>query len=322
VQIFYLGANGALTVAASSGQGWSFTSISLPHGIAADSPLSAVSTGPGQASVFFVDQQGKIAKAAQAGQGWTVGELPGTTATSALAATSDLLTSGSLGEEVFYLNHSGQPAVTAWNGQHWQTTTLPGTATRILAVSAYPVAGQPQELFLADAGALSLDESTAPGAAWTAVKLPATAATLADRVLLYAATSADDASAITAASAAGLPASSVTSSFSTAWAATLSGNYLVIAVGPAALDALDFNQCGWANPSADGAGGTPFSPTAGPLNRLPGVDTYEDGAAATAAQTPALATDLAYYTTHGTLPAGVTKLPPDASPEHVCAGQP
>ena len=143
---------------------------------------------------------------------------------------------------------------------------------------------------------------------------------MADRVLLYAATSADDTSALAVASAAGLPATQVTTSFSTAWAATLSGNYLVIAVGSAAVDALDFNTCGWANPSGDGAGGTPFSPAAGPLDKLPGAGVYENAAAATGAQTATLASGLAYYAAHGALPAGKS-LPSRAAAQRTCAGK-
>jgi hypothetical protein len=307
-QVFYLAAPGTLTVASGSGRP---TAISSPYGVAADSPLSAITTRSGQASVFFTDQRGKLAEATQAAKGWTVAELPGTTVPTALAALN------SPDQEVFSVTGGGQPAVTAWNGQQWQTTALPGPATGIEAVSAYP----DQELFLADGTGLSLDQGTAPGAAWTATTLPDSAATLADRVLLYAATSADDTSAVRAASAAGLPATAVTESFGTAWAATLSGNYLVIAVGPAAVDALYYNTCGWANPSGDGAGGTPFSLAGEPLNRLPAADSYEDAAAATAGQTPALAADLAYYASHGALPGGVTKLPSQAGPRRACAGE-
>jgi hypothetical protein len=217
-QVFYLAVPGTLTVASGSGQP---TAISSPYGVAADSPLSAITTRSGQASVFFTDQQGKLAEATQAAKGWTVAELPGTTAPIALAALN------SPDQEVFSVTGGGQPAVTAWNGQQWQTTALPGPATGIEAVSAYP----DQEFFLADGTGLSLDQGTAPGAAWTATTLPDTEATLADRVLLYA-------------------------------------------------------------------------------------------AAATAGQTPALAADLAYYANHGALPGGVTKLPSQAGPRRVCAGEP
>jgi hypothetical protein len=219
---------------------------------------------------------------------------------------------------VFWLSSLGQAAVTAGSGTQWQTSTLPGPATRILAVSTHP--GLPQELFLADGAALHLDAST--GSGWTATTLPSTPATFASRVLLYAATPGDEVSANAAASAAGLPASAVTEGFATAWAAALTGNYLVIAVGQAADDALYFNTCGWSNPSGEGAGGTPFDLSGEPLDQLPGVDLYENAAAATAAQTPALATDLAYYATHGARPAGVTALPAQGAPARICAGSP
>jgi hypothetical protein len=181
VGVFYLGSSGALTVASDSGQGdtgqgdtgqgWQSTTISSPYGVAAASPLAAVSTGADQASVFFVDGQGTLAEATAAGSGWRVQVLPGTNATTSLAAASEQLTSGALSQEVFWLSQSGQPAVTTGNGQQWQTTTLPGTATSILAVSTYP--GLPQELFLADGITLRLDAST--GSGWTVTTLPNTA---------------------------------------------------------------------------------------------------------------------------------------------------
>jgi hypothetical protein len=317
VEVFYLGTKGALTVASGTSSGWKSATISSSYGVGADTPLSAVSTGPAQASVFFVDGKGLLAEATQSGSGWTVHQLSGTSSTTSLVATSDVLSSGSPGWDVFWLTRGGQPAVTAQNSQ---TTMLPGTATSIPSVSAFP-AGQPLELFLADGATLRLDHSTAPGDSWTATTLPDTEVTLADRVLLYAATSGDDTSARHAATAAGLPTSAVTESFSTAWAATLSGNYLVIAVGAAADDALYYNACGWSDPSDEGAGGTPFALAASePLDKLPGVAYYEDGAAATTSQTPARATDLAYYAVHGKLPAGVTKLPAQANPAGNCSG--
>jgi len=321
VQVFYLGTSGALTVASHGTSGWGVSTISGDFTAAADTPLAASSTASGQASVFFVDTKGAIATATGSGQKWTLSELPGTSAATALAATTDLLPSGSPGQEVFWISKAGQAAVTAWDGQKWQTHALPGAATSISGVSAYPAAGQPQEAFLADGPTLRLESSAAPGSAWQATAVPDTSATMADRVLLYAATSADDTSALSAASAEGLPATQVTTSFSTAWAATLSGNYLVIAVGSAAVDALDFNTCGWANPSGDGAGGTPFSPAAGPLDKLPGAGVYENAAAATGAQTPQLASGLTYYATHGALPAGTKSLPSRANAQRSCAGK-
>src|SRR5207253_1106700 len=115
--------------------------------------------------------------------------------------------------------------------------------------------------------------------------------------------------ALAAAATAGLPASQVTQSFAKAWGAVLSGDYLVISVGAAANNALYLNPCGWANPSNDDPGSTPFYYAPVPLNTLPGAGAFERGAAATVSQTPALVTDLAYYATHGALPGGVTTLP-------------
>ena len=316
--VFYLGSSGALTVASDTGQGWHSTTISSPYGVAAASPLAAISTGTDQASVFFVDGQGTLAEATSAGSGWGVHVLPGTNPATAATSLAAATTSGAPSQEVFWLNPLGRPALTSGNGEQWQTTALPGTATSILAVSTYP--GLPQELFLADGTALHLDASTGTG--WTAATLPNTPVTFASRVRLYAATPGDEVTASTAASAAGLPASAVTEDFATAWAAALTGNYLVIAVGQAADDALYFNTCGWANPSGEGAGGTPFDLASEPLDQLPGTDLYENAAAATASRTPSLAADLAYYATHGTRPVGVTTLPAQGNPARVCAGSP
>jgi PKD domain/CHAP domain len=318
IEVFSLGAPGTLTVTSETGSGWKSTTITSPNGVAANSPLSAVSTSATVAGVFFVDAQGSLAEANQAGQSWAVHTVPGTTSSTALVATSHSIGSGLLGPEVFWLTHSGQPDLTVWTGQQWQTTTLPGVATSIPAVSGYP--GQPTELFLTDGTTLRLDATTGSGTAWTVTTLPDTAATLADRVMLYAATPGDAASARSAASSAGWAAGDVTQSFSAAWAAALTGDYL-IAVGSAADNALYFNTCGWTNPSGEAGGGTPFDLASEPLNRLPGVDLYEDGAAATAAQTPQLAAGLAYYATHGALPAEVTKLPAAADPKRACSGK-
>jgi hypothetical protein len=318
--VFYLSGKNSLTVSGPTG----ITQIRAPMGVATNSPLAAVATGPYQVSVYFVDGHGKLAEATRAWFGWTVGDVTGApSAPTALAATSYLLgaqsTAGGpvgLGTEVFTLDASGRPSVT-FSGQ---TATLPGTGSGILAADAYQNAGEPSRLYLS--GPLSVDSASTPGGSWTSTALPATPATLTDRVVLYAATSADHASAVAAATAAGLPASQLTTSFATAWADTLSGNYLVIAVGLAATDALYFNVCGWPNPSGEIPGSTPFYIAGGPLNSLPGPDAYESAAAADAAQTPALAADLAYYATHGQLPSGVTTLPPAAGPAFACSGTP
>ena len=120
---------------------------------------------------------------------------------------------------------------------------------------------------------------------------------------LYAATPADAAAALSAAAAAGLPAGQVTTSFATAWDDTLSGGYLVISVGLAATDALYFNVCGWANPSTDIPGSTPFYSVTGPWDALPGAGAFENAAADSAPLAQQRVTDLAYYAVHDTLPA-------------------
>ena len=137
-------------------------------------------------------------------------------------------------------------------------------------------------------------------------------------MLLYGATSTDSATALAAASYAGLPASQVTTDFSTAWAAAISGNYLVIAVGQAGANDLFGNPCGWANPSQEDPGSTPFSgvehPVQGPLTKL-----FVNATAADPTQQTTVADDLAYYAVNGALPNGGA-LPALALPGHTCLG--
>ncbi|HEU5417580.1 MAG TPA: hypothetical protein VFV41_07785, partial [Streptosporangiaceae bacterium] len=301
--------------------------VPAASGIAAGTALAAVTAGPGgsQQLIFFIDGHGQLAAAArqQPGSRWLVRDLPGTpAAATALAATTYQLPSGGLGTEVFYRTASGHPGVTAWDGQQWQARTLPGTAGGVIGAAGYPGAGHPEQVFLDGGTAPVADSSADSGGTWTSVALPTTVSAFTDTVVLYAATAADDASALSAAAAAGLPASQVTQSFATAWAATLSGEYLVIAVGQAASSALYYNVCGWPDPSGEDGGSTPFYITAGPLAHLPPADAYENGTAATASLTPQRAADLAYYATHGQLPAGVTALPAAAGPQYSCSGEP
>lgn len=326
VRLYYVGRAGSLAATSAGGCG-----PALPLGgsgvrVAPSSSLAAVSTGsgPDEQNVFFTDSHGRLAEAVPGPLGlpWAIRELPGTP-TGTLAAVSYLTPSGTPAPEVFYRNAAGQPAVTYASGPGaWASTTLPGVATDVLGAAAFPADSQPQRVYLADGAQVTADSAAAPAGPWTAATLPARAATLADRVLLYAATTADEQAALAAARSAGLPASQVTESFATAWADTLTGGYLVIAVGQAAIDALYFNACGWPNPSGSIPGSTPFYFSGAPLNTLPGADAYENGAAATPAQTPQRAADLAYYALHGHLPAGVTALPAAAHPRAVCAGQP
>ncbi|HEY3953576.1 MAG TPA: PKD domain-containing protein [Streptosporangiaceae bacterium] len=347
--IFGAGPAGLITVFSSVAGHW-FGRV-VPAQASRGGSLAALTTPDGHASVVYVSAHGGLAQATQAGLAgpWQVTSLPGTPApASSLAATTYLLPSvipsspgsfpqppGSttpssvaapLGTEAFYLTSSGAPAVSYNDGTGWQTATLPGTATGIAGATAYPVEEEPSNLFLTGPAGLTEETTWArsgdPSGTWTSMTLPDTPATWADQVVLYAADSADAAAARAAATAAGLPASQVTTSFAAAWADSLSGEYLVFAVGTPAVAALYFNVCGWANPSALPAGSTPFSYDVGPLNTLPGSDTFVNSASDTAADTQALATDNAYYALNGTLPPGVTTLPQAVGPPRACSGSP
>ncbi len=96
----------------------------------------------------------------------------------------------------------------------------------------------------------------------------------------------------------------------------------MISVGLAATDALYYNVCGWANPSTDIAGSTPFYDVTGPLDTLPGAGAFENAAASSAPLARQRAAGLAYYAVHGTLPPGVTSVPAAASPVYACSGSP
>jgi PKD repeat protein len=318
--LFYTTGGGRLVASSPTVGSWPLAARAAPG-----RPLAAVTTPDGRASVFFTDSQGRLAEAGAAPLA-AEQTLPGRSAGAGLDATTYLLPGGGLGEEVFYLTAGGVPAVTYSGGQPWQTAALsaalPAAATAVTGANAYQVAGQPSELFLATAAGPAEETAAGPAGPWSVQALPDRPATFADSVVLYAATPSDYSAALGAAAAAGLPASQVTESFATAWDDTLSGSYLVIAVGLAATDGLYFNVCGWDNPSGDIPGSTPFYIAGGPLNQLPGAGAFEEAAAATAAQTPALATDLAYYATHGALPGGVTTLPPEAGAQYACSGQP
>jgi PKD repeat protein len=345
-RIFAIGPAGLLTVTSPAGAGW--LTLPLPALAAPDGSLAAVTTPAGRASALFTTRQGRLVAATQQPLGsWAVTVLPGSPAPgSSLAATTYLLPSavtepfgsfpqppGSLtpsgpaaplGTEAFYLTASGTPAVTFDDGTRWQTAALPGTGDAITGVSAYPVVYQPMQLFLSSvAGGPTEDSASgAPSGTWTAQNLPGTPSTFADRVVLYAATSADDAAALSAAAAAGIPASQVTTSFATAWDDTLSGSYLLFAVGQAAINALEYNTCGWDNPSTDIPGSTPFDYVTRPLNALIPAGLFMNAAASTASLTPQRATDLAYYAVHGALPPGVTSVPAAAPAVRACSGSP
>jgi hypothetical protein len=348
--LFGVGPGGTIRTASAVNGTWS--SRGIPAKTTAGGSLAALTAQGGQAAVVYAEAHGGGLAEAAATSGttagaWHVTGLPGSPAPgSSLAATTYLLPSavsgppgsfpsppGSLtpsgpaeplGTEAFYLTASGAPGVAFDDGTGWQTTVLPGTGDAITGASAYPVAYQPTQLFLAGAAGTLAEDSTAggPSGAWTTQALPASPSAFQDRVVLYAATPADAAAALTAAAAAGLPAGQVTTSFATAWDDALSGGYLVISAGQAATGALYYNACGWANPSIDIAGSTPFYDVTGPLGTLPGPDAFENGAAATASLTQQRVTGLAYYAVHGALPPGMTAVPAAAGAVNACSGSP
>jgi PKD repeat protein len=347
-RIFGIGIGGLVTVTAQVGPVW----VTLPVPALAErgSSLAALTTSAGQPAVFFTSAAGTLSEATEAGLSWQIAKLPGSPAASGgLTATTYLLPSvlpatpgtfpqppgtltdtsvtAPLGTEVFYLTASGSPAVSYDDGTGWQSQTLPGTATSIAGASAYQVDEEPSNLFLTGSGGLSEETTGArsgdPSGTWGSPQaLPDTPATWANQIVLYAADPADASLAQAAATAAGLPAGQVTTSYATAWADALSGQYIVLAVGTPAVGALYYNVCGWANPSALPAASTPFSYILGPVNTLSalGLGNFVDSAGETAADTQSLTTDLAYYALHGSLPSGVTALPAAVGPPYACVG--
>jgi hypothetical protein len=351
--LFATGPAGAIRVASRDGGAW--TSRGIPAKTSAGAPLAALTTPDGHAAVVYT-ANGRLAEAAEGGattaDKWNVTGLPGSPAAgTTLAATTYLLPSqihatpgdfpdpyGSLtdsntaepfGTEAFYLTGSGAPAVSYDDGTGWKTAVLPPVsgATAIAGATAFGFEEEPSNLFLSGPGGLSEETTGArsgdPSGSWTSLTLPDTPSTWANQVILYTADPADAAAAQAAAQAAGLPASSVTTSFSAAWADTLNGDtYLVFAVGVPAVSALYYNSCGWDNPSGLTTGGTPFSYYVGEYDTPRGADYYVNAASDTTADTQTLATDLAYYALHGTLPPGVTSTPAAVGPSRSCVGSP
>jgi hypothetical protein len=353
-EIFAAGPAGTIRVFSQSGGIWS--QRGLPARTSGSS-LSAVTTPDGSPAVVFADG-GRLAEATRSGAApagkWDTTTVPGSPkAGTSLAATTYLLPSqipatpgdfpnpyGTLtdsndtepfGAEVFYLTASGAPAASYDGGTGWKTVALPSVsgATDIAGATAFPFEEEPSNLFLTDASGDLYEETTGarsgdPSAGtWTSAALPTSPSTWANRVILYAADSSDAAIAQEAAAAAGLPASSVTTSFSTAWADSLDGGtYLVYAVGSPAVRALYSNLCNWSNPSALAGPGTPFSYEVGQWNTPPGADYFVDATSDTGADTLSLATDDAYYALNGTLPPGVTSAPAAVGSSDVCAGSP
>jgi hypothetical protein len=323
--LWSVGAGGSLAVTTAAGRSWSSRSIRSPLGVAPGTSLSAVASGGDhQPAVFFVDAAGRLAAAMPAGGGWTVQQVSPSPveATAAIQATDVVPASGPPVPEAVTLSSNGEPLVASDSSGRWSTTLAPGTAQSLVALAAYQIPGAGQRLVFSDGTGFSADTEAGGTTTWTESALPATPTTFAGRVLLYAADGADYAAAQQAASSAGLPSSQVTGDFSTAWAAATSGDYLVIAVGGPAASGLYYNVCGWANPAEAFGGSTPFYLAGPPLDQLPGANAYENASGATASDTTALASDLAYYAVHGSYPPGVTSPPTDYFPAYACAGSP
>ncbi|HEY1705669.1 MAG TPA: PKD domain-containing protein [Trebonia sp.] len=353
-EIFAVGPAGTIRVFSQSGGAWAQRGLPAKT---SGSSVSAVTTPDGSPAVLFTDN-GRLAEATQSGASpagkWNTATVPGSPkAGTSLAATTYLLPSqipatpgdfanpyGTLtdsnntepfGVEAFYLTASGAPAASYDDGTGWKTVALPSVsgATGIAGATAFPFEEEPSNLFLTGANGGLYEETTGArsgdpsGGTWTSEELPTAPSTWANRVILYAADSSDATIAQEAAAAAGLPASSVTTSFSAAWADTLDGGtYLVYAVGSPAVRALYSNVCNWSNPSALAGPGTPFSYEVGQWDAPIGADYYVDATSDTDADTLALATDDAYYALNGTLPSGVTSAPAAVGSSDVCAGSP
>jgi len=349
-KVFAVGGAGVLTVTSQAGKSW--LTLSMAAHTTKDTMLTAVTTPSGQATVIVNGASGPgrhaglVAVTERDHGRWAATSLPGEAARgSAVTATNYLLpaaVSGALGTfaqppgsmdrsgpahplgiVVSYLGSRGTPAVTYDDGTGWHTAALPGHATAVTGITAFPVAHQPIQVYLQTASGPVMDttgDTAPPTGPWATQTLPSAPVTFADRVLLYAAGSSDEGEADAAASAAGLPESQVTTSFAVAWAATLSGNYLVITAGQAATNALEYNVCGWSNPSAVDPGSTPFDYVTAQRTTLPGAGLFLNGAAAAPAQDQERATNLAYDAVHGALPPGETTVPPAAKASRICLG--
>ncbi|ACU76287.1 PKD domain containing protein [Catenulispora acidiphila DSM 44928] len=348
--ILGIGPGGLVTSSTDIGPAW--ITVPMAAFAAKGSSLAAATTASGTAEVFYTTPSGTLGTATQDGPRWKPSTLPGSPAAkTGKSATTYLLpsvlpavvgdfpqppgtltdtsVSAPLGMEVFYLTASGAPGVTYNDGTGWQTKTLPGSADGIVGASAYQVDEEPSNLYLTTGSTITEETTGArsgdPSGSWsTAPALPTAPSTWANQIVLYAADAADATTARAAADAAGLPAQQVTTSFATAWADTLDGNYLVYAVGTPAVRALYSNVCNWANPSDLPGPGTPFSYGVDPVNSVAqlGAGNFVNAAGATATDTQAIATDLAYYALHGVLPPGVTSVPPQVGAPYACMGSP
>ncbi|CAM3826575.1 glycoside hydrolase domain-containing protein [Alicyclobacillus pomorum] len=142
----------------------------------------------------------------------------------------------------------------------------------------------------------------------------------ANKVILYAADSTDCKMALEAARQSGIPVANVTGNYAKAWNDVASGEYLVLAVGGAALNALYYNPCGWSNPLNQAGGHTPFEVVSAPQTTLPGKNHFVNAAGVSAADTQQIANAFAYFAVHGRFPGKLAKYPHPVAPTEHCIG--
>ena len=141
-------------------------------------------------------------------------------------------------------------------------------------------------------------------------------------LVLYAADASDMAIAARVARYLALPPGDVIGSFSQAWRDTASNKDLVLAVGPAAANALYFNACGWTDPAGVPRGSTPFYYPGYPLRSPPGKHYFELASTSTSGGTAVLATQLTQYALAGTLPSDQSEPTAATPPTLSCKGMP
>ena len=141
-------------------------------------------------------------------------------------------------------------------------------------------------------------------------------------LVLYAADPASMAVAALTARTLALPPGDVTGSFSQAWTDVSGGADLVLAVGQAAGDALNFNACGWPNPAGEAAGSTPFFDIGVPLQGPPGPSIFEPAGGPSPLVTAQLTGQLAQYALAGTLPDDGGPPTGPAAFQDTCLGSP
>lgn len=137
----------------------------------------------------------------------------------------------------------------------------------------------------------------------------------ASKVFLYAADGSDYSSALEIADEFGLPDGNIVGSFANAWTAAYSGDFMLIAIGAPANNAMYYNPCGFSGYSQ---GSTPFSRVDVPISNLPGKTYYMNAAG----ETKTDSYDLAYAYVDCAINGGdcTASLIPIA-PEQTCSGR-